>query len=116
MRELGAHVASLHAAGLAHGDMRGGNLLVRDAGARWEFCWLDTEGNREARRIPLRWRVKNLVQLNMLREGVSLRDRVRFWRAYRLACGMDPVRLRRLRRAVLARTNKRWAKRGWLQS
>lgn len=113
IRALAAHVAAMHGEGLVHGDMRGGNLLARRAAEGWSFCWLDTEGNRRFRRVPLRWRSKNLVQLNMLRGGIGPRDRAAFWRAYRVAAGLPAAQSRQLRRLVAARTAVRWAKRGW---
>ena len=54
------------------------------------------------------------MQVNMERDGWSRTDRLRTWKAYLEA---EPIRTedrRRLLQAVIAKTRKRWKKRGWL--
>ena len=110
---LAREVAAIHNAGLVHGDMRGGNVGVVAAPGGPRFCWMDNEGCRRPALRRRRLQARNLVQLNMLREGVTQADRLAFWRIYCRARGLRG----RERRATLARvvreTRRRWAKRGW---
>ncbi len=112
---LGREVARWHAAGLVHGDLNLGNLLVRCERAGPTFTWLDIESNRHwPLGVPLRWRAKNLTDLNYERHLLSRTDRMRIWKAYVGESGLSPVRAGRLLRLVLERTAHRWRKRGWI--
>lgn len=94
---LGRTVGRMHAAGIYHGDLRPGNVLVRCTEGRWEFFFIDNERTTKWPRLPRHLRLKNLVQINMLPQGLSNTDRWRFFQSYML---MNPsVRLR----------HKRWA-------
>lgn len=110
----GSEIGRWHAAGLHHGDMRIGNVLVRRSGDTFTFFWLDNERNERFHPISDRLRVHNLMQVNMERTGVTLADRMRFWRAYARAAGLHPGEARRLQRRILALTQARWRARGWL--
>jgi hypothetical protein len=109
-------VARWHNAGFHHADMRIGNILCRREAGGWTFHWLDNEGNSRHRVIPAQERVHNLMQVNMERTGVSLTDRMYFWKAYAAAAGIPAKEERTLQRAVMAYTQRRWKERGWLSS
>jgi len=111
--ELGRVVGRMHACRIAHGDLRWGNILViEEEGGGVRFVFLDNERTRRYRRLPGRKVLKNLVQLNMIRDGVLSRtDRMRFWRAYRAANPTLPGEYKQWVRRVLARTALRWRRR-----
>ena len=75
-------VGRLHAMGIFHGDLRLGNVLVVKDGQRWRFFFIDNERTKMFIRLPARLRLKNLVQVNMLPDGITNTDRSRFFRAY----------------------------------
>ena len=104
----GTEVGRMHARGIFHGDMRKSNVLCRVDDAGYVFYWLDNERNRKYPEIPFIKRIKNLTQVNMEREGVTLTDRMRFWKAYALAAGVAADDARRIQRGVIAKTQKRW--------
>jgi hypothetical protein len=80
---LGRFVGSLHTKNISHGDLRMGNVLLRQNGSEWEFFLLDNERTIQYRNLPNRLRLKNLVQVNMYRPSVVTNtDRMRFFRAY----------------------------------
>jgi tRNA A-37 threonylcarbamoyl transferase component Bud32 len=79
---LGSTIGRMHAAGIAHGDLRPRNILARLESGRWTFYLLDNERTRQFRRLPDRLRQKNLHQIGMFPLGVSRSDRWRFYRAY----------------------------------
>lgn len=121
MRALGQEMARWHLAGMRHGDARDSNILCRMEGpgkalteTNISFWWLDNERSRPV--IRKRELLRNLVQLNMTRSGVSLTDRMRFWQAY----WADAGRIYHFRsektvlKKVAAKTKKRWIAHGWL--
>lgn len=75
-------VGQMHAKGIFHGDLRLGNVLAVKKDRDWRFFLLDNERTRKFLRLPARLRVKNLVQVNMFRCGISNSDRMRFFEAY----------------------------------
>jgi tRNA A-37 threonylcarbamoyl transferase component Bud32 len=83
-RELGATLARLHDAGVAHPDPHPGNLLVKDVPDRApRFTLIDVHAVRFGR--PLSWpeSLENLVLLNRwFQLRASRSDRARFWAAY----------------------------------
>lgn len=83
IRKFGRTVGRMHAAGIFHGDLRLGNVLVRrDKNGRHIF-FIDNERTRKFRRLPARLRLKNLVQANMLiSECITKTDRMRFFKSY----------------------------------
>ncbi len=106
---LAAIVARLHHRGIAHGDLRLGNVLAQ-WGGDWRFAFLDNERTRQFLSLPESWRVKNLVQLNMLTGPTLTRsDRLRFFRAY-CAGGTDGFDAALLRQRVVTRTRARLAR------
>ncbi|MFQ5655427.1 MAG: lipopolysaccharide kinase InaA family protein [Planctomycetota bacterium] len=77
-------VRELHESGLYHRDLNPSNLLVAPDGAGGERLLLvDLDSLDPGRRLTLRRRRKNLVQLGLIPEGhISARDRLRFLHAY----------------------------------
>jgi len=79
---FGRMVGKMHAAGICHGDLRLGNVLVRDSGGAYEFALLDNERTKKYETLPRKMRIKNLVQISMSREYLTRADAMRFWKAY----------------------------------
>lgn len=76
-------VAQLHQAGFSHGDLRPGNLLIGEQGGQISCAWLDNERTRRYTILPMRLRIKNLVQLNMLlSSAIGRRERLYFLLRY----------------------------------
>ncbi|MCK4789482.1 MAG: hypothetical protein KAV87_37420 [Desulfobacteraceae bacterium] len=82
IRAFAETVGRLHAKGIFHGDLRLGNVLVREEGKIWRFFLIDNERTKKFYRLPTRLRLKNLVQVNMFRYGISRTDRLRFFKSY----------------------------------
>lgn len=83
IRTFGRTVGKLHAAGIFHGDLRLGNVLVRREQDGWHIFFIDNERTRKFRRLPARLRLKNLVQANMLiSDCITKTDRMRFFKSY----------------------------------
>ncbi|MGI9311078.1 MAG: lipopolysaccharide kinase InaA family protein [bacterium] len=80
---LGDLIGRLHAAGIAHGDLLRGNLMLsgRDP-ARMEVYFIDNERTRRYRALPARARVRNLAQLNRFADDFGVADRMRFLHQY----------------------------------
>jgi len=82
--------------------------------ANISFWCIDNERSRPV--LSKRELLRNLVQLNMARSGVTLTDRMRFWPAY----WGDADRIYRFRKEktllknVADKTRKRWIDHGWL--
>ena len=80
---LGRTIGRMHAAQIFHGDLRAGNVFAEKSEGKWRFYFLDNERTKKFRRLPQRLRLKNLVQINMLRaKTLTITDRMRFFRAY----------------------------------
>ncbi|MHC4854911.1 MAG: lipopolysaccharide kinase InaA family protein [Planctomycetota bacterium] len=109
--ELGKAVGHMHAAGICHGDMRGGNVFAAKEPDSWRFMFIDNERTIKYPILPFWRRRKNLVQLNIHRDNVSAADRMRFLRAYRQAAGISKKRSKRLARIVSKMTSKRLQRR-----
>jgi tRNA A-37 threonylcarbamoyl transferase component Bud32 len=82
IKQFGQTVGRMHAAGIFHGDLRLGNVLVKKDDNRFVFIFLDNERTRKFKKLPERLRLKNLVQINMSRENISDSDRMHFLDAY----------------------------------
>jgi predicted unusual protein kinase regulating ubiquinone biosynthesis (AarF/ABC1/UbiB family) len=103
----------MHALGIFHGDLRWGNILVDNSGSkRIRFAFIDNERTKHFSWLPNRYRLKNLVQLNMVQAGlnVSNADRMRFFKSY-LAHNQNliPQREKWIRR-ILEKTAWRFAR------
>ncbi len=82
IRAFGRTIGKMHAAGIFHGDLRVGNVLARQEKNGWHFFFIDNERTKKFHRSPARLRLKNLVQLNIFRDGISRTDRLRFFKTY----------------------------------
>ncbi len=83
IRKFGRTVGRMHAAGIFHGDLRLGNVLVRRDKNGWHIFFIDNERTRKFGRLPARLRLKNLVQANMLiSDCITRTDRMRFYKSY----------------------------------
>jgi serine/threonine protein kinase len=109
LKELALLIRRLHRLGFVHGDLVPSNILVSEiGGAGVRFVFMD---NDRTRRFPpwlaqTLWK-RNLVQLNRFPlPGISLQDRIRFFRCYR---GQRRPRRRddRLLRRLEMKTRKR---------
>lgn len=81
---LGSLIGRLHNAGIFHGDLRSGNILMKQPDNAPLFYFIDNERNRYfSKGIPSRLREKNLVQINMIvTPQLTFSDRLRFFEAY----------------------------------
>ncbi len=103
-------VGQMHSQGIFHGDLRLGNILVVEDRDNWRFFFLDNERTRKFYRLPCRLRLKNLVQVNMFRDGITNTDRMRFFKTY---LSMNPnimINYRQWADRVLAKTLRRLRK------
>jgi serine/threonine protein kinase len=82
IRAFGRTVGRMHAAGIFHGDLKLVNVLARQEENVWCFFFIDNERTTKFRNLPAWLRLKNLVQLNMFRGGISDTDHLRFFKAY----------------------------------
>lgn len=112
-RDFGAEVGRLHGAGIYHGDMRHGNVLCQPVDDGWRFVWLDLESTRGFQRIPFDRRVRNLAQLNLWPDDVTLGERWAFWLEYVEASKLAPAAAKQVLPRVIAETWKRWRQWGW---
>ncbi len=111
IRAFGRTVGRMHAAGLFHGDLRLGNILVRQEKNRWRFFFLDNERTRKFYRLPMRLRLKNLVQINMFPPAaMSDTDRMRFFREYWAQNEKAGAKKVELIEKVLKKTHRRLSK------
>ncbi len=114
VQELGGEIGRLHRAGIYHGDLRLGNVLCRETEDGSGFCFIDNERTRVYRRLPMARRLQNLVQANMMLRGVTMTDRLRFWKAYQRAGGLSDKQAACIIRTTMERTRKRWKRKNWL--
>lgn len=108
---LGRTVGRMHGLGIFHGDLRSGNVFVVKERSGWRFYLIDNERTVQFRHLPFRRRIKNLVQLNMLRKTITDADRLRFFRAYADAAGLDKNRAKYIAAVVIRKTQRRLMKR-----
>jgi tRNA A-37 threonylcarbamoyl transferase component Bud32 len=107
IKAFGETIGQMHAKGIFHGDLRLGNVLVVREEQKWRFFFIDNERTKKFRRLPNRLRLKNLVQINMFRSGVSNSDRLRFFRAYLSENPGVQACYNRWARKIIAKTNHR---------
>jgi tRNA A-37 threonylcarbamoyl transferase component Bud32 len=106
-------VGQMHARGIFHGDLRLGNVLVVKEDSRWRFFLIDNERTKKFVGLPASLRVKNLVQVNMFRRGISNSDRLRFFSTY---LSMNPslqVHYARWAEKIVAKTKERLSRKDW---
>ena len=110
---FGHLIGRLHHQGIIHGDLRTGNVLV-EIGKKGDFSFwfIDNERTRKYHNPPLKLIKKNLVQINMFRQGISNTDRLRFMKAYAGARELSDAEMHILIKHVLDRTRQRLAKKG----
>lgn len=105
---FGRFAGRLHSKNISHGDLRLSNVLVTKNGSDLEFFLLDNERTVQHRRLPSRFRLKNLVQINMFQSPyLSRTDQLRFLKAY---FSENPALLpkwKKLARKVQNKTSKR---------
>ena len=84
IKTFGTVIGRLHKKGIFHGDLRPGNILIKNTGSAPDVYFLDNERNKYFESgIPDRLREKNLVQLNMIvTPKITFTDRLRFFHAY----------------------------------
>jgi len=83
LRAAAETLEKVYAAGVAHGDMKATNVLVRKPakGERCEFVLLDLDAVRFPRQLGLKHKLLNLAQLNAaLPLALTWADRLRFLR------------------------------------
>jgi tRNA A-37 threonylcarbamoyl transferase component Bud32 len=111
IEQFGRTVGIMHSKNIFHGDLRLGNILVKSADGKFVFYFLDNERTRKFWKLPDRCRLKNLVQINMLRDSISNADRMRFFREY-LKHQHTKLNREDLITEIIARTGKRLADKG----
>jgi tRNA A-37 threonylcarbamoyl transferase component Bud32 len=80
---LAGFIASLHAQGVAHGDLKGSNLLVRERGEDFELFVIDLAAVRIESRVGELARIEALAQLNASTPlAVTRAERLRFLARY----------------------------------
>jgi len=112
LRQLGQTVGRMHTAGIFHGDLRLGNILVQkdsNNAVNFTFTFLDNERTKKFRQLPNRLRIKNLVQVNMFEKALSRTDRMRFFTEYLNMCQIGPKKKWGIAAAAVAKTSRRLA-------
>lgn len=89
LKSFAQYVGKMHKAGIVHGDLRAGNILMSVENGKPEFVMIDIERNSYHKEVPLRLVKKNLVQLikRLPFHFVSATDRMRFLKYYNIAYG-----------------------------
>ena len=105
--QLGEYVGKMHKAGIFHGDLRTGNIILQSDLGKMRFYLVDNERTRKFDAVPEQLVVKNLVQLNMFRLGITNTDRMRFLKAYNEQMQLTDDEIRRLCKSVIHKTSKR---------
>ena len=83
LQAAGLEIGRLHSRAIFHGDLRVGNIIISDAGSSSRFYFIDNERTEHYSQLPYVKRLKNLVQLNMIRrKEITHTDRLRFFNAY----------------------------------
>jgi len=107
---FGGTIGQMHAKGIFHGDLRLGNVLVVREQQKWRFFFIDNERTKKFYNLPARLRLKNLVQINMFRNGITDTDRLRFFKAYCAENRSIKTQKIALIKKVLRKTNQRLSK------
>lgn len=104
---FGGIIGQMHRAGIFHGDLRMGNIFAGKNGNGWQFFFIDNERTKKYASIPMKLRRKNLVQLNMIGNSVSERDRLRFFVSYMVQNPSMQSKKKELVDVVMKKTAKR---------
>ncbi|MGA2914881.1 MAG: lipopolysaccharide kinase InaA family protein [Sedimentisphaerales bacterium] len=80
--QFGLMVGRMHAENIFHGDLRFGNVLVKKENDKFTFFLLDNERTKKFKELPLRLRLKNLVQIYISRTNAEESERKCFLDAY----------------------------------
>jgi serine/threonine protein kinase len=111
IEQFGQTVGLMHNQGIFHGDLRLGNVLVKKHDGRYNFVFIDNERTKRFAKLPFRLRVKNLVQVFMLRESLTDADKTIFLTSY-IAQQQIPIDRDKLAEKVFSKTAKRLAAKG----
>ena len=84
IKAFGQFVGEMHKAGIVHGDLRAGNILMSVDNGKPEFVMIDIERNSYHSVVPIRLVKKNLVQLikRIAFREFTAKDRLTFFNAY----------------------------------
>lgn len=113
IENFGRQIGKLHKAGICHGDLKVGNILIKQAGNEIGFYFIDNERNAYFNGpAPRRFVEKNLVQLNrQLLPNVTRQDRLRFFEFYsKTYGGFDPSEERTVMQSINRATLERRAR------
>ena len=107
----GREVGRLHRAGIFHGDLRVGNLIIDGYGQAAKIYFVDNERTKHYETLSAGKRLKNLVQLNMVGlPHISSTDRLRFMNSYlKENPELEPT-AREMIRKIIGKTKKRLLK------
>ena len=78
------YIGKMHKAGIVHGDLRAGNILMTVENGQPEFMMIDIERNSYHKQVPMRLVQKNLVQLikRICFDTFTAKDRTQFMKHY----------------------------------
>ena len=112
LQALGRLVGKLHGTGVFHGDLRPGNILIKELNEGQRFYFIDNERNRFfPNGLPLELRERNLAQINTtIMPVVTRTDRMRFFRAYLNENPEVESIAKELMRRVFLKTRKKLSK------
>ena len=88
IKSFACYTGLMHKAGIVHGDMRPGNILMEPT-PEGRFVMIDIERNSLHKKVPMALIKKNLVQLakKLTFKEFTAKDRIVFFRAYNQAYG-----------------------------
>lgn len=114
---LGGEVGRMHLLGILHGDLLPGNILVDESEGKARFVFLDNDRTAKfIRNLPDKLVVRNLVQLGrFVLPGVTLTDRLRFFKAYIEQNPRFKDREKDLLRRIVRKTRRRVIKIGEIE-
>ncbi|WP_236631532.1 lipopolysaccharide kinase InaA family protein [Endozoicomonas numazuensis] len=83
IKAFGEYIGQMHKAGIVHGDLRAGNILMEPSSPP-HFVMIDIERNSHHKIVPLSLVRKNLVQLikRISFKDFTAKDRVLFFKHY----------------------------------
>ena len=92
IKEFGTYIGEMHKAGIIHGDLRAGNILMEPSSPAL-FMMIDIERNSFHKAVPLSLARKNLVQLikRIRFNEFTAKDRMSFLKHYHQAFGVSVV-------------------------